>query len=597
MLRHIWRLASCLMIPVLLAATVPYAAQAQSEERCFPETSYCIKGRIRRFWEQNGGLPVFGLPIGPQQKATVESKELQVQWFERDRLEDHSDEGIGVLAGRLGAERLDQLGRSWQKGNDQPATGCSNFAQTGYNACGRFLTYWQNNGGLERFGYPITGVNQEQIGGQSYDVQYFERRRMEYHPENQPPYDVLLGRLGSEVRSFGSAFVDGNPDDDEAMGYTDQRKIVRDSHGALYIAYRKKTANDVLRIFVARSTDDGTTWSVLNNNQPIDDVGDYTQRHPAIAIDSSDVLHVVWYGNDANHNDNDRQIKYSQSRDGGASWSSTRNIAEVTGYSGEEYWQEHPTLFVRGTTLNVAWEGFDAGSRDEQQVKITRSTDGGANWSPVQDVARDTTRSHSRPTIVTNGDGSQKYILAYGSDGKNQQIIWSRSNDSGATWSKWQAIAPNSYDQRHVSVVIDGNNQLHAVWRQKIDGSDKPQIVYATFNGSTWSAPVALGANTGAWQFFPSIAVTSQNALYVVWTESETGSSYPNEAPKSGNIIGVTRPAGGAWSERTMLNLKNTQAVYGSLRWGGVDTGGAVDVVWLQRAPEISIRHATFGQK
>jgi hypothetical protein len=37
------------------------------------------------------------------------------------------------------------------------------------------------------------------VEGRTYLVQYFERRRMEYHPENQPPYDILLGLLGREV--------------------------------------------------------------------------------------------------------------------------------------------------------------------------------------------------------------------------------------------------------------------------------------------------------------------------------------------------------------------------------------------------------------
>jgi 5-hydroxyisourate hydrolase-like protein (transthyretin family) len=36
-------------------------------------------------------------------------------------------------------------------------------------------------------------------------VQWFERGRFELHPENAPPYDVLLGLLGSEVRNNGGA--------------------------------------------------------------------------------------------------------------------------------------------------------------------------------------------------------------------------------------------------------------------------------------------------------------------------------------------------------------------------------------------------------
>jgi hypothetical protein len=36
--------------------------------------------------------------------------------------------------------------------------------------------------------------------GQEYTVQWFERARFEHHPENDPPYDVLLGLLGVEMR-------------------------------------------------------------------------------------------------------------------------------------------------------------------------------------------------------------------------------------------------------------------------------------------------------------------------------------------------------------------------------------------------------------
>ena len=74
-------------ICVWLAA--PHGAFAQRGERCFAETGYCISGRIREFWEQNGGLRVFGYPITPLQTETIEGRSLQVQWFERARLELH----------------------------------------------------------------------------------------------------------------------------------------------------------------------------------------------------------------------------------------------------------------------------------------------------------------------------------------------------------------------------------------------------------------------------------------------------------------------------------------------------------------------------
>jgi hypothetical protein len=192
-----------MLLAVFFAGLAPAAtAGAQSDARCFPETGYCISGSIRQYWERNGGLAVFGYPTGPVETMTIEGWTGPAQWFQRDRLEDHANQGLGVLAGRLGAERLAQLGRPWVPGGGgiNLTPNCRHFPETGYNMCGAFRSYWESNGGLERFGYPITTEFTEIIEGKPYTVQYFERRRMEWHPENQPPFNVLLGLLGNEVR-------------------------------------------------------------------------------------------------------------------------------------------------------------------------------------------------------------------------------------------------------------------------------------------------------------------------------------------------------------------------------------------------------------
>jgi hypothetical protein len=74
------------------------------------------------------------------------------------------------------------------------------FPETGFTVSGRFLAYWETNGGLALNGYPISEEREETLeDGQSYRVQYFERVRLEYHPENQPPNDVLLGQFGRRI--------------------------------------------------------------------------------------------------------------------------------------------------------------------------------------------------------------------------------------------------------------------------------------------------------------------------------------------------------------------------------------------------------------
>ena len=111
-----------------------------------------------------------------------------------------------MLAGRLGAEFLELQGRPWetlpQAGSAAP--GCRFFPVTGHSLCGEFLRYWEVQGGLVRFGYPISEPMEEIIGSWHGTTQYFERRRMELHPDFAgTPYAIQLGLLGRRVFPVG----------------------------------------------------------------------------------------------------------------------------------------------------------------------------------------------------------------------------------------------------------------------------------------------------------------------------------------------------------------------------------------------------------
>jgi hypothetical protein len=73
------------------------------------------------------------------------------------------------------------------------------FPETGKTVSGRFLEYWTANGGIAQQGYPISEpfMEKSDTDGKTYQVQYFERSVFEAHPENKPPYDVLLSQLGT----------------------------------------------------------------------------------------------------------------------------------------------------------------------------------------------------------------------------------------------------------------------------------------------------------------------------------------------------------------------------------------------------------------
>jgi len=71
------------------------------------------------------------------------------------------------------------------------------IAATSHNLAGEFLNYWLEHGAVTVLGYPISEVFREEKSG--LILQYFERGVMEYHPENNPPYQVLIKSLGREL--------------------------------------------------------------------------------------------------------------------------------------------------------------------------------------------------------------------------------------------------------------------------------------------------------------------------------------------------------------------------------------------------------------
>ncbi len=76
------------------------------------------------------------------------------------------------------------------------------FPETGFSLKGSFRVFWERHGGLPVFGFPLSNeVGELNTGdGNIYTVQYLERQRYEFHPENRGTvYEVLLGLLGVEA--------------------------------------------------------------------------------------------------------------------------------------------------------------------------------------------------------------------------------------------------------------------------------------------------------------------------------------------------------------------------------------------------------------
>ncbi len=164
------------------------------------------------FYNRSGGVPVFGYAVS----GTLQESGYTVQYFERQRMEYHPDLAgtpYSVLLGLLGQSDAESRGLvSTPPFQPLPDTthadaSCTFFTETEHRICFGFNDYWRSHGvefgdagtsyreSLALFGYPISEEFTDPATGMI--VQYFQRARFEYHPENVgTPNVVELSLLG-----------------------------------------------------------------------------------------------------------------------------------------------------------------------------------------------------------------------------------------------------------------------------------------------------------------------------------------------------------------------------------------------------------------
>lgn len=175
------------------------------DSRYFPETKHTVKGTFWTYWQEHGGLAQQGYPISEEfaEVSDLDGKSYTVQYFERAVFERHPENKppYDVLLSQLGTfqyrAKYGAEGAQGQRPNNEQ--GSVLFSETGRRLGGKLLEYWKSHGALAQQGFPISDEFTEvsDLDGKTYTVQYFERAVFEMHPENKPPYDVLLSQLGT----------------------------------------------------------------------------------------------------------------------------------------------------------------------------------------------------------------------------------------------------------------------------------------------------------------------------------------------------------------------------------------------------------------
>lgn len=205
----------------------------------------------------------------------------------------------------------------------------------------------------------------------------------------------------------------------------------------VYVVWQDSVSGRNYDIFMIKSADNGTTFGEptnLSNNAGF-------SEHPQLSVYESSV-YAVW----ADNTPGNREVLFSMSADGGASYGNVRNLSNNPS---DSYNQEMATF---GDSVYVVW--VESGRQENESVMFGASNDGGANFNEPVNVG------HA-------SSGSFPKVAAYGND----------------VYLTWNVVDEGSNDGLYFAKSSDRGNTFGSVTKLD-DSSGEPQV--AAYNGTVY---------------------------------------------------------------------------------------------------------------
>lgn len=274
---------------------------------------------------------------------------------------------------------------------------------------------------------------------------------------------------------------------------------------------------------------------------------------------------TFWYANLAfDRTDNANSVAVSRSTDGGKTWTThyvvQTSAVQGTGLFNDKEWIAADPSDPSGNTAYVTWTRFQGSS---SAIVISKTTDGGITWTAPQQVSTLYTQDQGS-TVVVDAAG-RVYVTFETFSGSHDSVAFAVSSNGGATFTT-TLIAPiddipsplpnATWRTDSFPALALGGSTLHVVW-SNWNGTDA-DVVYmrSTDAGASWSKPVTIGGGAGD-QFFPWIAAGG-GKVYASWLSRSSGDSY--------TAAGVASSTSGAtWTAPATLSSATSDASAGNL--------------------------------
>ncbi len=349
-------------------------------------------------------------------------------------------------------------------------------------------------------------------------------------------------------------------------------------------------------ILVSRSTNNGATWTApaaLDTNAAADSTPDY---YPQVTTDNAGNWVAVWTSQNSLGGTigTDGDILVARSTDGGATWTAPAALNTNAATDSEYDYMAQVTTDSAGSWVAV-WQSTDTLGGTigtDLDILVARSTNNGATWTATAalntNAATDSGDDWS-PQVTTDGAGSwvavwHSYDSLGDTIGTEADILFSRSTNSGATWTATAALNTNAAadtDDYQPQVTTDGSGNWVAVWSSNDDfggtiGLDADILVSrSTDSGVTWTALAALNTNAGTDtgdDSMPQVTTDGAGNWVAVWSsDDDLGGTIGLDADI---LVSRSTNNGATWTAPAALNT-NAAADSGSDARPQVTTDGA----------------------